>query len=286
MFIDEFTQFLPGILVKYRNVITLGDFNLHLDTTDPDAAIFTDIKDAMGLTPHVTVATHVAGHTLDQMYTVLDSQVEVLQCSQGPLLSDHHVIIGHLALPKNAATICTIKGRKIKGIELEAFKNDINTEDIPLTDIDTAISALDAELLRVLDAHAQLRERKVSDRKTNLGCEDHVKWQKKFVRNRESIWYRYKCQHEHQCKAFTIEHNHFNQMLVGSKIRASSAKVKECGHDTKKHYKLINGITGRTTPNHMLPAKTDKELADKFADFSLLNQEDKGRSCRLSNILS
>ena len=40
MFIDEFTQFHPGILVKYTNVITLSDFNLHLDTTDPDAAIF------------------------------------------------------------------------------------------------------------------------------------------------------------------------------------------------------------------------------------------------------
>ena len=144
MFIDEFTQFLPGILVKYRNLITLGDFNLHLDTTDPDAAIFTDIMDAMGLTPHVTVATHVAGHTLDQMYTVLNSQVEVVQCSQGPLLSDHHVIIGHLAPPKNATTIHTIKCRQIKLIDLEAFKNDISTEDIPLTDNDTVISALDS----------------------------------------------------------------------------------------------------------------------------------------------
>ena len=133
-----------------------------------------------------------------------------------------------------------------------------------MTDIDTA-SALDAELPRVLDAHALLRERKISDRKTNLGYEDHVKRQKKFVRNRESIW----CQHQHQWKAFTIERNRFNQMLAGSKIRANSAKVKECGHDTKKLYNLINGITGRTTSNPMPPAKTDKELADKFADFFL-----------------
>ena len=116
-----------------------------------------------------------------------------------------------------------------------------------------------------MDSHAPLREHKVYDRKTNLVYEDHVKCQKKLVRNRESIWYRYKCQHNTNGELS----NRFNRMLAGSKIRANSAKVKECGHDTKKLYKLINGITGRTTPNPLPSAKTDKELADKFADFFL-----------------
>ena len=34
-------------------------------------------------------------------------------------------------------------------------------------------------------------------------------------------------------------------------------------------YNLINGITGRTTPNPMPAARTDKELADKFAELFL-----------------
>ena len=61
----------------------------------------------------------------------------------------------------------------------------------------------------------------------------------------------------------------FKRILAGSKIRANSAEVKECVHDTDKLYNLINGITGRITPNSMPTAKTDKELADKFADIFL-----------------
>ena len=48
--------------------------------------------DAMGLTPHVKIPTHRAGHTLDQIYTILDSQVTISECHEGPMLSDHTAI--------------------------------------------------------------------------------------------------------------------------------------------------------------------------------------------------
>ena len=48
--------------------------------------------DAMGLTPHVKIPTHRAGHTLDQIYTILDSQVTISECHEGHMLSDHTAI--------------------------------------------------------------------------------------------------------------------------------------------------------------------------------------------------
>ena len=74
---------------------------------------------------------------------------------------------------------------------------DINTDAIPLTDIDEAVTALDTELLRVLDKHAPIKELKVTDRKKELWYEDHIKLQKRIVRNREFIWNRFDHQVHH-----------------------------------------------------------------------------------------
>ena len=39
MFLDEFTEWLPDQLEKYKNVVIMGDINFHLNNVDdPDAA--------------------------------------------------------------------------------------------------------------------------------------------------------------------------------------------------------------------------------------------------------
>ena len=269
IFIDEITEFLPNVLVKYTNIIMLGDFNLHLDSDDPDAVLFSDILDAMGLIPHISVPTPIAGHTLDQIYSVLNSRGIVRNCSQSALLSDHYAILGHIVIPHTAThTIRTVKARKLKNIDISTFMEDINTDAIPLTDIDEAVTALDTELLSVLDKQAPIKELKVTDRKKELWYEDHIKLQKRIVRNHEFIWNRFDHQ-DHHWKAFTIERNRFNRMVAGAKIRANSEKVLECGHDTKKLYNLVNNITGRVKSNPMPPGRTNGDLADAFADFFL-----------------
>ena len=56
--------------------------------------------------------------------------------------------------------------------------NDINLEKISLDNIDDAVRMLDIELTRVLDLHAPLKTRRVTDRKKEPWYEDHVKQQK------------------------------------------------------------------------------------------------------------
>ena len=243
MFVDDFSQFLPDILTDHKNVIVLGDFNLHLDTDDSDTGVFSDIVDAMGLIPHVNISTHKAGHTLDQIYTTVDSQVMISNCRQGLLLSDHFIIQGSITIPTNVISKWTIKSRKLKDIDTDAFMADINCEVIQLTNLQQATTTLKDELTRVLEKHAPLKEWKISDRKKQPWYEEHVKHQKKIVRRREHIWHKYK--EQQHWKAYTVERNRFNRILAGSKIRTISAKVKECGNDTKRLYNLVNNITGR-----------------------------------------
>ena len=206
-FIDEFVQF---IIMNFKNTVILGDFNLHLDTDDPSAIMFAGTLDAMGLTQHVNFPTHIAVHTLDQIYSVLENSVTVLNVTQGTL-----IIFGQITIPRNATGMRSVTSRKLKGIICDNFMNDINLENISLNNIDDAVRMLDIELTRVLDLHAPLKTRKVTDRKKEPWYEDHVKQEKKFVRNWETVWRRHGRQ-PYQWKAFTVERNRLNRMLAGT----------------------------------------------------------------------
>ena len=168
-FVKDLANFLPDVLVKYNDILMLRDFNLHLD--EPDATLFTDVLDAMGLIPYVNFPTRVAGHTLDQVYTVVNSRTTVRNCRQSTLMSDHYVVNGHVVISHNPTIIKTVKSRKLKNIDIDMFMRDINMDDIAWSDIYDAVRALDTELLRVLDKH-----------------DDHIKEQLKVKRNREFIW--------------------------------------------------------------------------------------------------
>ena len=51
-------------------LILSGDFNFHMDVTSyVDARVFSDLPTSMGLKQHVTVPTHISGHTLDLLIT-------------------------------------------------------------------------------------------------------------------------------------------------------------------------------------------------------------------------
>ena len=98
--------------------------------------------------------THNKGHTLDQVYIETDSNINITQCCQGPLLSDHYVIHCCIAIPRNVITVRSVSSRKLKGIVHEDFMNDINSSAIKLTNLEEAVSTLNAELTMLYSAYA------------------------------------------------------------------------------------------------------------------------------------
>ena len=90
-------------------------------------------------------------------------------------LSDHYIVKGHVVIPRIATSTHSVKSRKIKGININSFMDDINTENIVLSNIDEAVRMLDLELLRVLDKHAPMKEMRVTDRKKEIWFDDHIK---------------------------------------------------------------------------------------------------------------
>ena len=81
MFLDEITDFLATFLVKHNNIIITGDFNIHVnDTNDPEAQIFLDTMETLGLDNHINFATDNKGNTLDLGLTEALSSLSVVTC--------------------------------------------------------------------------------------------------------------------------------------------------------------------------------------------------------------
>ena len=77
---DEYVEFLADVLADHRNILILGDFNIHVNSKDnPDAEVFSGMMEALGLNQHTNFSTHRSGNILDLVFTEVISSLKVLK---------------------------------------------------------------------------------------------------------------------------------------------------------------------------------------------------------------
>ena len=70
MFRDEFSIYLENVVMCPEILVITGDFNFLVDdSTNSDANTFTELLETFGLLQHISLPTHVLGHTLDLLIT-------------------------------------------------------------------------------------------------------------------------------------------------------------------------------------------------------------------------
>ena len=189
MFLDEVTDFLATFLLEYNNTIITGDFNIHVNNTnDPEAQIFLDTMEALGLDNHVNVATHNRGNTLDLVLTEVLSSLSVVNCRQGPFLSDHCCIELQVAIHKPVLKRQTITSHNIKDVVTEDLVKELNLGTIEGEDINDLVNQLEDKCRRALDTLAPEETKCVTIRHKKCWLTKEVLDQKRVVRRREKIW--------------------------------------------------------------------------------------------------
>ena len=69
-FLHELTDLLTEITGKYRNIIILGDFNIHIDNSeDPDAQVLIYTSETFNSKQHILFPNNNQGHILDLIAT-------------------------------------------------------------------------------------------------------------------------------------------------------------------------------------------------------------------------
>jgi hypothetical protein len=136
-----------------------------MNNVNTDTEQFMNAMDALGLIRHVNFITHKMGNTIDQMFTEETSAISINACFQGPVISDHFVVIAHMTVEKSKTESVRMKSRKLRDIDPTSFSMDLNfSETIQEEDLETSVHNLERELMRVLDIHAPEKLVKVTNR--------------------------------------------------------------------------------------------------------------------------
>ena len=113
-FIEEFSEFLAGVLIKYNKLLMVGDLNVHVCCmSKPLAKDFLEVLDSFNLIQHVTEPTHELGHTLDLVIS-LGLTISNIQV-RPPIGSDHFPLFFDLLLPCDVFKLCAA-ARQCRGI--------------------------------------------------------------------------------------------------------------------------------------------------------------------------
>ena len=186
MLLDEFTEWLPDQLAKYKNVVIMGDIIFHLNNVDdPDATTLKDTLDALGLKIHSNFPTHRHGNTLDILATEIASSLNITTCQPGPFPSDHCSIECTTNIIREDITRKTVSFRKIKHIYTQKFQDDVVNQLEMVNEchyIDVLVQNLETTLHDILEVHAPLITKSVTFRHKCPWFSGIIKQHKRIVR--------------------------------------------------------------------------------------------------------
>ena len=117
-----------------EELLIVGDFNIHVDSSNNESKGFLDILNANGLTQHVTCPTHQKGHTLDLVIT--REQSNLLSGSPIVFISgvsdansssslDHYAVLCYLNVNRPKTVHKSVNFRAFIKIPVPAYQNDV-----------------------------------------------------------------------------------------------------------------------------------------------------------------
>ena len=133
---------------NYRNVILLGDFNIHTqDTENPDSIIYNNTMEDLGLKQHIDKPTHRLGNTLDLLYTESLNRVRVIHSFIGNFISDHRIVGIEVEIKKQLEKHQSTKHRNYIDFNLNNFSQVFNNNKIlNQSSLEEAVQAFNEEM--------------------------------------------------------------------------------------------------------------------------------------------
>ena len=157
-------------------LVIAGDFNIHMDKkTDNECSQLSSLIESFLLVQHVSVLTHIKGHTLDLVISRAEDgivQGSIVQgCTVGSFIADHNAIHFSDKSGKEHPPRTFVATRKIKSINPNDFSMDILSSELltnpPPPHVDD-VRQYNTVLRKLLDEHAPLKTHSVSQRLRQL----------------------------------------------------------------------------------------------------------------------
>ena len=204
-FAVEWASYIEQFVEVQEELLIVGDFNIHVDSSNNQSQSFLDILTANGLIQHVKSSTHQKGHILDLVITrehsnllkrppvVFISGVSDVKSSSS---LDHFAVLCYLNVNQPKTIHKSEKFRAFRKILVPDYRNDMKllmcNQRKPQKNIDDLINNYNSTLHKLTDKYAPLQCKTITLR-------PHAPWytsalcQEKECAGRVREWLRKRC---------------------------------------------------------------------------------------------
>ena len=266
-FCSEFMDSIEcNIMTTHNKPLLLGDFNIHVDHTDHhDTVTFLDMLDSLNLRNQVAFLTHLSGHTLDLVLDDIVSPI-VTSVTKGHMMSDHCFTDCMVAVTgTEPMKLTTIKTRKLKVIDMSAFKSDITNITLKSTDLHRMVMEYNTHLQELLNTYAPEVEKTVLKREMQPWFSDKIRHEIQVQRAKERQWLRNPT--DYNLQVF-YNQSHFVSNIIRKAQEDNYHSILENNKsDFKVVCKITNSLLFYNDPSPLPPIKNSKALANEFNQF-------------------
>ncbi|KAK7107751.1 hypothetical protein V1264_015614 [Littorina saxatilis] len=266
----DFLNELPDLLEMYhtKKHLFVGDFNCHFDAQANSSVnrVKTFLKD-YSLVQLINEPTHTDGHTLDWLVVREadnpTSSFSVRDCQ----ISDHSALFFNISIQKPKPAVRTVTSRNLKKMNVDKFREDVRVfaastaADTPDTDL---LMVFNTCLRQLMDSHAPLVTRQVTDRPSAPWMSEDIKDHKRLVRKWERLW---------RTSGLTVHRQIYRQQLDDIKALHTSAKqeyytsrLAEC-KDTKALFSVTDELFAKKKATALPKLIPPSELPETFSNF-------------------
>ena len=267
-FLSEFQELLELINPSHNEIFITGDINLHLEKCDsPSTISFCEILESFDYKQHVKSSTHIHGHILDIIISRSScDSVKTVSVFDG--ISDHFLVLANLNYAKSKPIKQKVSFRSFRNFDLGQFRKDIQNSDLiknPKSDLSALIDQYNLTLKNILNKHAPLKSKYVSEKPIAPWINPHIVTLKRERRRLERAWRKSRSAYDRS--RYTRQCHLCNRTMATAKADFYSNIISENSDDPRKLWKTINSVLHRK-PTPSLPDHDSPDLlCQKFSDF-------------------
>ena len=194
MFIDNFTDWIGKRVMTYDNIISTGDFSLHVnEEDDPEIQVFINTITTLGFNQVVDFKIHNQGNYLDLVLAEELTKLKIANCLPGPYLSDHCTVETVLTQNREDMLRKSVTNRKLQNIDQQQFITDLKHQDLYLMQQpDKLVNTFEDQVQKALDKHASEREWEKSPSEVPIhGSLAKLRQKESSKEEEKKIWWKY-----------------------------------------------------------------------------------------------
>jgi hypothetical protein len=184
------------------------------------------------------------------------------------LMSDHNPITFNIETKKPGSVKKTISYRKLKDIDQNLFKQDIQMSDLASyssEDVGSLVKQYNSTLTNILDDHAPLITKQVTLRPNTPWYTEELQVAKQCRRKAERRWIATRLTiHLDILRAMRVR---VNRLCQDAKSKYYHDKIARCNKDQKTLFKFTKVLLNKKNNRSLPTFKSEEILANSFADY-------------------